>query len=198
MAIIYFGMCHTFTYQNIQNKDRRDFFFLDPNLNYRVSVHDPLFYHNFPFPQLLLQYKAERNMEAGVYEEYDITVTYHHFLNRPEQPCKEEEEKEYNFLECVKTSQARMAGCRPPWDSWSPDSIPLCQSIDQLQQYEKIDMTLLGATRNMKTFVKTTGCQVPCNYKVGVKLPGFFHRIEYYFQGIQNIERTSHWTSFWR
>ena len=68
MAIMYFGMCHTFTYQNIQNKDRRDFFYLDPNLNYRVSVHDPFFYHNFPFPQLLLQYKTERNMEAGAYE----------------------------------------------------------------------------------------------------------------------------------
>ena len=76
-------------------------------------------------------------MKADLYEYNEITVTQHHLLNRPEQPCEEEED--YDFLQCVKTSQARRVGCRPPWDIWSPPTIPLCQTMDQLQQYEELD-----------------------------------------------------------
>ena len=113
-------------------------------------------------------------MVAGTYDYYEITVTEHQLLNRPEQPCEEEEE--YDFLQCVKTSQARMVGCRPPWDIWSPITIPLCQNMEQLLEYEKVDMTLLG-TNNKKEFVKTTGCKVPCNYKVGVHPRIFFIKL---------------------
>ena len=109
-------------------------------------------------------------MKEGHYETYDITVTEHHFINRPEQPCEEEED--YDFLECVKTSQAKMVGCRPPWDSWSPLNIPLCETMDQLQHHEKIDMNLFRMKRKNE-FLKITGCKVPCNYKVGVRLRFF-------------------------
>ena len=110
-------------------------------------------------------------MKGGYYDSYEITVTEHHLLNRPEQPCEEEEE-DYNFLECVKISQARMVGCRPPWDIWSSPTIPLCQTMDQLQQYEKIDMNLFRMKRKNE-FLRITGCKVPCNYKVGVRLRFF-------------------------
>ena len=111
MATIYFGMCHTFTYQNKQNQDEGlNLFALDPNLNYRIFVHDPNYYHLLiknVFPRILLQYKAGQNMEAGHYDYQEITVTQHQLLNRPEQPCEEEEEDD--FLQCVKTSQADWA-----------------------------------------------------------------------------------------
>ena len=83
-------------------------FYLDPSLNYRVIFHDPKFYHLvsniLTFPRIWLEYKAGQNMKAGHYEWYYITVTQHHLLNRPEQPCEEEEQ--YDFLQCVKTREA--------------------------------------------------------------------------------------------
>ena len=174
MATIPFGMCHTYIYPEKITADQRSdlnhaVFNLDPSLNYRIIIHDPKFYHilarNGIFPRIWLEYKAGENMRPGYYEIYEITVTEHHLLNRPEQPCEEGED--YDFLECVKTSQARMVGCRPPWDIWSPPTIPLCQSMDQLLEYEKFDTGLFAIMRKKK-FLRTSGCKVPCNYKVGV------------------------------
>ena len=141
-------------------------FYLDPDLNYRVFIHDPSFYlileRGQVFPRIMLEYKRNRDMQGGYYEGYFITVTEHNLLNRPEQPCEEEED--YDFLQCVKTSQARQVGCRPPWDIWSPDSIPLCQTMEQLQHYERLDLTYLQ--HELTWMIKTSGCQVPCKHRV--------------------------------
>ena len=137
MAVIFFGFCHTFRYPHKILADQSttmnsSYFYLDPSINYRIVIHDPKFYHllikNGIFPRIMLQYKSGQNLESGQFDYYEITVTEHQLLNRPEQPCEEEED--YDFLECVKTSQARMVGCRPPWDIWSPHTIPLCQTKD--------------------------------------------------------------------
>ena len=174
MATIYFGMCHTFTYKNEQNTDEiTNIFPLVPTLNYKIFIHDPKFYHiliKSQFPRIHLEYKAGKDIEAGHYEWFTISLTEHHLLNRPKQACEERED--YDFLQCVKTSQARSVGCRPSWDIWSPHTIPLCQTMEQLNMYEKIDTDLLGIAKQ-KAFVRRTGCQVPCHYKVGEVLFGF-------------------------
>ena len=59
------------------------------------------------FPRIFLQYKSGQNLEAGHFDYYDISLTEHHLLNRPEQPCEEQED--YDFLKCVKTSQAEFS-----------------------------------------------------------------------------------------
>ena len=100
-------------------------------------------------------------MQSGQFDYYDIILTEHHLLNRPEQPCEEEED--YDFLQCVKTSQARRVGCRPPWDSWSPHTIPLCQTVDQLQHHERLDWADVNLEQKM--IVNNTGCQLPCHYR---------------------------------
>ena len=167
MATIFLGMCHTFSYKNKdEEKDEStNTFLLDPNLNYRILIHDPNYYHilfKSVVPRIWVDYKAGKNMEAGTYDYHEIIVTEHQLLNRPEQPCEMKED--YNFLECVKTSQARMVGCRPPWDIWSPPSIPLCQTMHQLHIHEKIDLKYYSLER--KRIVQSTGCKVPCKYKV--------------------------------
>ena len=111
---------------------------------------------------MFVQYKAEQNMEPGYYESYEITVTEHQLLNRPEQPCEEAED--YDLLGCLKTNQARRVGCRPPWDIWSPNTIPLCQTMDQLDKYEKLDVGFTYV-RQKKIF-NEFGCKIPCSYKV--------------------------------
>ena len=83
-------------------------------------------------------------------------------FNREEQPCQEDEE--YDFLECVKTSQARRVGCRPVWDVWSPLDIPLCQTMEKLQEHEMLDFNYFYIEKKM--IAKNTGCKVPCKYKV--------------------------------
>ena len=76
-------MCHTF-----RNNETIKTFLLDPNLNYRISIHDPNYYHllirSLVVPRALLQYKAGKNMEAGTYDYYEVglnmkgtTLTYH-------------------------------------------------------------------------------------------------------------------------
>ena len=171
MATVFWGMCHTFRYpQKITANHKISLnstvFNLDPKLNYRIMLHDPKFYHilikNTVFPRIWLNYRAGQNMEAGTFDAYQITLTEHHLLNRPEQPCEEKED--YDFLECVKTSQAKSVGCRPPWDIWSPATIPLCQTVVQLQQHERLDW--LDINYEQKMIINNTGCLVPCKYKV--------------------------------
>ena len=103
-------------------------------------------------------------MKAGHFQRFEISLTEHRLLNRPEQPCEEEED--YDFLKCVKTSQARSVGCRPPWDSWSPHTIPLCQTVEQLHQYELMDLIISSVEQKM--IMNYTGCESPCKYKVSV------------------------------
>ena len=170
MATVYYGMCHTF--RNTKKIGANYYggqFFLDPNITYKVIIHDPQFYLIVPgslvFPRIWLDLKA--GQKAGYLNYFDITLTQRHLLNRPEKPCEKEED--YDFLQCVKTSQARLVGCRPPWDIWSPHTIPLCQTKDQLKEYEEIDAGLF-TIRKKKKFLEKTGCKVPCNYKVCVRL----------------------------
>ena len=165
MANIFFGLCHTFSNrEKILTGVEGGRFFLEPKIAYKVFLHDPQFYHVLPntlaFPRIMLNYRADQR--PGYFNYYYITVTQHHLLNRQEQPCEEKED--YNFLECVKTSQARSVGCRPPWDSWSPHTIPLCETLDQLQDYEWLDAYYMMFER--KQIVNQSGCLIPCRYKV--------------------------------
>ena len=171
MAMVYYGLCHTFRNPvklKAMAQATAGSFYLNPNLTQRVIIHDPLFYHILSnalvFPRVWLEYKPGQNMKPGHYEWFEISVTEHHLLNRPEQPCEEAED--YDFLKCVKTSQARRVGCRPPWDSWSPDTIPLCQTMDQLWEYDGLDFRLKHVEQ--KIILNYTGCQPPCKYKVCV------------------------------
>ena len=37
------------------------------------------------------------------------------------------------------TSIAKQAGCRPPWDSWSPASLSICDSLEELLSYYELE-----------------------------------------------------------
>ena len=119
MATVYYGMCHTFLYPDKITNTEEFVFYLYPGLNYRVFVHDPRYYmigfNPLTTPRILLELNSgQNNMKPGHFEWFMFSVTEHNLINRPEQPCHEEEEGElYDYLKCVKTSQARRAGCRP-------------------------------------------------------------------------------------
>ena len=48
--------------------------------------------------------------------------------------------------------------------SWSPPTIPLCQTMDQLDQYEKLDY--LFTYMRPKEILNDFGCRKPCTFKV--------------------------------
>ena len=57
---------------------------------------------------------------------------------------------------------ARRVGCRPAWDLWTPDDIPLCTTLEQYNALEMLDFKLFSSDK--KTLLKDTGCLIPCHY----------------------------------
>ena len=74
---------------------------------------------------------------------------------------------------------ATKIGCRPPWDTWSPDTIPVCHTLEQLQQHETMDWGLY--THEKKVVKNNTGCLIPCTYReykqVGIHREGSTDRL---------------------
>ena len=68
------------------------------------------------------------------------------------------ESEDYNFQTCVKTSLAEKVGCRPPWDSWSPASSPLCARVEDMARHEEYDWDLYNFEQ--KIVLNFTGCKV--------------------------------------
>ena len=102
-----------------------------------------------------------RSMTAGQTDWQYISVTDHHRLDREEAACQAD--PQYNFLACVKASQAREVGCRPAWDIWSPGDLPACTLTEQLSQHELMDHRNLQLER--KIVLARSGCLAPCRYR---------------------------------
>ena len=66
-------------------------------------------------------------------------------------------------MTCVRTRQAELVGCRPPWDAWSPATLPVCDNTEKLAEHERLDWALYNYERKM--VINSTGCQIPCKYK---------------------------------
>ena len=65
MATAYYGMCHTFrSSEKMGAAFYGGQFFLDPNISYKVIIHDPQFYHILPvslvFPRIWLDFKTTK------------------------------------------------------------------------------------------------------------------------------------------
>ena len=164
----YLGMCHTFIYTTKLKADMLSdgvVFQLDPDLSYKVIIHDPKYFlmasNPLVFPRIWREYKAQ-DLEPNKFDWLYISLTEHRLLNRPDQPC-EEDIPDYDFFACVKTSQAREVGCRPGWESWSDTTLPICTTMAELSLHEKMDWAVFNAEQ--KIVENRTGCKVPCRYK---------------------------------
>ena len=163
----FLGMCHTFIFPTKLKADMLEdgvIFQLNPELSYKVIIHDPKYYlmasNPLVFPRIWREYKAQ-DIEPNKFEWLYISETDHKLLNRPEQPC--EENPSYDYITCVKNSQARDVGCRPAWDHWSDPSIPVCTNMEDLVQHEALDWGIYNFEQ--KIVENKTGCKVPCKYK---------------------------------
>jgi hypothetical protein len=87
----------------------------NPGQNYSVFIHDPNFYMNTTNPEIIPHIFL--NMDDGQSQMISLKTTYHHMMNKPQQPCESSES--YSFTACIKNSISRIIGCRLEWDSWS-------------------------------------------------------------------------------
>ena len=164
----YLGMCHTFLYgKGLKADMMKDglLFQLDPNLSYKVIIHDPKFYliasNPLVFPRIWKEMKGSE-IKANKFKWLYISMTEHRLLNRQEKQC-EEDIDDYDFIACVKTSQAREVGCRPGWENWSDVRYPICSNMENLRIHEQMDWAIFNDER--KIIVNKTGCKIPCTYK---------------------------------
>ena len=79
------------------------------------------------------------------------------------------ESEDYNFQTCVKTSLAEKVGCRPPWDSWSPASSPLCARVEDMARHEEYDWDLYNFEQ--KIVLNFTGCKVLSAHNLYLEYP---------------------------
>ena len=62
----------------------------------------------------------------------------------------------------MRTSIAKRAGCRTPWDELSPKSLEICQNLSQFIETELDEYDIMWADKN--NVINKTGCLVPCQY----------------------------------
>jgi len=110
------------------------------------------------FPRIWFEYESK---EPNTFVWYYISVTEHQLYNRPERQC--EVSTNYDFQTCVKNSLAERVGCRPPWDTWSPTSIPVCDTLEKNSEHEQLDWKFFNYEQ--KIVINSTKCLIPCNYK---------------------------------
>ena len=58
---------------------------------------------------------------------------------------------------------AEKIGCRPPWDTLSSSSIPICSSVKEAEEFGNRFFKLLMS--ELKIITNITGCLTPCIYK---------------------------------
>lgn len=73
------------------------------------------------------------------------------------------ESPDYDFQACVKTSMARQIGCRPPWDLWSPSTIPVCDRLEDIIKHEEWDKKIFDSEKRI--IMDYSQCLIPCHYK---------------------------------
>ena len=136
-------------------------FDLNPNLKYRIEIHDPKFFifNRLPETKPGIKYKWEEpnNTLTLLY----LLMIEHVKLNRPENPCNED--PEYDFQVCVKKSMANKTGCKMPWDLWSSIQIDTFNDVEQINQFGELYFDIENI--NLLTIMKYTGCNKPGCYK---------------------------------
>ena len=124
------GMCFNLHVEESEGENLIHLF-LNTNLTFIVFIHDPEYFIYSSNPQALPM-AMTIIQKTNIFKELRLIEREHTELNVQSDPC--EEDTEYSFTVCVKTSLARMVGCwikwsmMPPNDIWSP-----CNNINQFR-----------------------------------------------------------------
>ena len=96
--------------------------------DYLVFLHDPqLFLITYNDMMPISSFRFEKPNFFG----WGLIITQHHNLNLPLKPCNAL--PSYSFTACVKTFLSHDIGCRLPWDTWTDQAWPVCQTLEQFR-----------------------------------------------------------------
>ena len=126
-------MCYTL---NIEESGGNNLIhlFLNTNLTFIVFIHDPKYFIYSSNPQTL-PITTWIIPKMNTFTQLSLVEREHTELNVPADPC--EENTDYSFTACVKTSLARIVGCWTKWFMHTDDnSLPLCGNISQFRYVE--------------------------------------------------------------
>ena len=137
-------------------------FQLDNSFDYLIWLHDETFFlpNQNPLgpPNKRWQVLPSGQNFDGLY--HLITVTKHKKLNLDRQPC--EEDLTYSFVSCTKEKISQKIGCRLPLDRWSQQDRKICETENEIKQYEQMyrEFYLLESDE----IEEKVGCRKPCTY----------------------------------
>ena len=102
------------------------------NTDYNVFLNDPtisMVSYNplVPIKRMIIE-KTELVGRA-------VLIIQHHNLDLPSKPCNPS--PSYTFTACVKTFLSCDIGCRLPWDTWTDQAWPVCQTLEQFRCTEQ-------------------------------------------------------------
>ena len=140
-------------------QSKRLLYVLDPNLIYKLYIHDPKYFikASKPLPTPGMQYLIEEGIFAHV---LFMSVTKNHKMNQMKNACNEDQE--YNIQNCEMNSITRQVGCRPPWDLGTYQDLQICEDVKKIQRFENLCMDIISD--NLTSIVKQTKCLTPCQY----------------------------------
>ena len=55
----------------------------------------------------------------------------------------------YDVETCVKRGISKEIGCKAPWDTWSPTSAKVCNSLENLEKYLNMEKKILESEKRI-------------------------------------------------
>ena len=148
MAVTAYGTCHVLKYEQpfVTDFEKSSLFlFLNPDLEYNIYYHDPKYFfttHNLlTIPQIMIR-KPRANARMDF---YPLVITERKNINRPKKPCVED--VKYDFSECLIENVAAKVGCRYPWDQRPHSKVPVCTTLDKIEEQEFVFSKLAPSER---------------------------------------------------
>ena len=169
MAVTAYGNCHVLKYEEPIGVDVEKyslFLYLNPELDYNIYFHDQKYFFTTHNLLAIPQARKRKQRKEGLttdkrFDFYPLVITEKKNMNRQEQSC--EEDVRYDFYDCVIENIAAKVGCRYPWDDRPHSKVPVCTTIDKIEEQEGEFFKL--AISDKKDLSKMTGCNPPCWYR---------------------------------
>lgn len=139
---------------------------LNSSLDYVVFLYDSNYFfiseNPRATPALRLEISAlEMSNIMARYLKFEIIE--HILLNLPKNPCVEDD-KGYNFENCIRKSVEARVGCRLPWHQDFENEVQrTCSALSKFWQHDREYRSI--ASNELRIIIKDSGCQIPCTYR---------------------------------
>ena len=163
ISFLIFGKCYTLDKSFIQigaSLESQLELNFNASVEYVFMIHDEDFFVLSANPETMPRILIRLHKNFGTQGVYMKVVRYAK-KSMPERPC--EDSTTYSLTRCIRSNFSLKIGCRPPWDTYSHNDIPLCRNMEQLGRFEQefFELSLV----DQDNIQNKTGCHLPCRYR---------------------------------